>query len=169
MPMIHLSELLDNDKALKHCVIYGKDYEFLPDDAKYVIFEMYCDNPACRCLSLRAKVMQIKTEGNYIEPPAAIIHYEWTTKRSSCRPTLAEDSPNTHIARQLLTVYKKIVRIPDYIKRVKNQYKQVKEKAAEQGREKNILEQTELVMNKIGRNELCPCGSGKKYKRCCST
>jgi uncharacterized protein len=22
---------------------------------------------------------------------------------------------------------------------------------------------------KIGRNELCPCGSGKKYKRCCGT
>lgn len=20
---------------------------------------------------------------------------------------------------------------------------------------------------KIGRNDLCPCGSGKKYKRCC--
>ena len=20
---------------------------------------------------------------------------------------------------------------------------------------------------KLGRNELCPCGSGKKYKRCC--
>ena len=23
------------------------------------------------------------------------------------------------------------------------------------------------VPRKIGRNELCPCGSGKKYKRCC--
>ncbi len=23
------------------------------------------------------------------------------------------------------------------------------------------------VVNKIGRNELCPCGSGKKYKQCC--
>jgi uncharacterized protein YecA (UPF0149 family) len=22
--------------------------------------------------------------------------------------------------------------------------------------------------NKIGRNEPCPCGSGKKYKRCCN-
>ena len=22
-------------------------------------------------------------------------------------------------------------------------------------------------MTKIGRNEPCPCGSGKKYKRCC--
>ena len=24
-------------------------------------------------------------------------------------------------------------------------------------------------MAKIGRNEPCPCGSGKKYKRCCLT
>jgi hypothetical protein len=23
-------------------------------------------------------------------------------------------------------------------------------------------------MYKIGRNELCPCGSGRKYKHCCS-
>ena len=22
---------------------------------------------------------------------------------------------------------------------------------------------------KVGRNELCPCGSGKKYKKCCGT
>ncbi|MFW1965071.1 SEC-C metal-binding domain-containing protein [Acinetobacter baumannii] len=22
-------------------------------------------------------------------------------------------------------------------------------------------------MSKIGRNEQCPCGSGKKYKKCC--
>ena len=24
-----------------------------------------------------------------------------------------------------------------------------------------------IVIEKIGRNELCPCGSGKKYKKCC--
>ena len=23
------------------------------------------------------------------------------------------------------------------------------------------------TVNKIGRNEPCPCGSGKKYKNCC--
>jgi preprotein translocase subunit SecA len=23
------------------------------------------------------------------------------------------------------------------------------------------------VSEKIGRNDLCPCGSGKKYKKCC--
>lgn len=26
---------------------------------------------------------------------------------------------------------------------------------------------TKKVGGKIGRNEPCPCGSGRKYKRCC--
>ncbi len=26
---------------------------------------------------------------------------------------------------------------------------------------------TRVVEKKVGRNELCPCGSGKKYKKCC--
>ena len=27
---------------------------------------------------------------------------------------------------------------------------------------------TKLTEKKVGRNEPCPCGSGKKYKKCCS-
>ncbi len=26
---------------------------------------------------------------------------------------------------------------------------------------------TKVVDNRVGRNEPCPCGSGKKYKKCC--
>jgi SWIM/SEC-C metal-binding protein len=25
------------------------------------------------------------------------------------------------------------------------------------------------VSNKVGRNDSCPCGSGKKFKKCCGT
>ena len=33
---------------------------------------------------------------------------------------------------------------------------------------KNVLnERREYMRKKIGRNDLCPCGSGKKYKLCC--
>ncbi len=32
---------------------------------------------------------------------------------------------------------------------------------------KRRLEQTKEFQKKIGRNEICPCGSGKKYKKCC--
>ncbi|NOY69575.1 MAG: hypothetical protein GXP53_08815 [Deltaproteobacteria bacterium] len=27
--------------------------------------------------------------------------------------------------------------------------------------------QTKIAEKKVGRNEACPCGSGKKYKKCC--
>lgn len=26
---------------------------------------------------------------------------------------------------------------------------------------------TRIVQSKIGRNDICPCGSGKKFKKCC--
>ena len=35
------------------------------------------------------------------------------------------------------------------------------------GEEHPLLEARRERAQKIGRNELCPCGSGKKYKRCC--
>ena len=32
---------------------------------------------------------------------------------------------------------------------------------------KNIARLNITTKRKIGRNEPCPCGSGKKYKKCC--
>lgn len=29
-------------------------------------------------------------------------------------------------------------------------------------------QKTKVVENKVGRNAPCPCGSGKKYKKCCA-
>jgi uncharacterized protein len=34
-------------------------------------------------------------------------------------------------------------------------------------RERNVNALRTIQANKIGRNETCPCGSGKKFKRCC--
>lgn len=36
-------------------------------------------------------------------------------------------------------------------------------KFKKQYKESKIVRNTE----KVGRNDLCPCGSGKKYKKCC--
>ena len=30
-----------------------------------------------------------------------------------------------------------------------------------------VVDQIKKAKVKIGRNEKCPCGSGKKYKKCC--
>ncbi|MBA3722256.1 MAG: preprotein translocase subunit SecA [Parachlamydiaceae bacterium] len=45
------------------------------------------------------------------------------------------------------------------------------ESESESANEPNSEEKSEPVVSgpRIGRNDLCPCGSGKKYKKCCST
>jgi hypothetical protein len=35
-------------------------------------------------------------------------------------------------------------------------------------RDKNIVKFPTLQRQKVGRNDPCPCGSGKKYKKCCA-
>jgi uncharacterized protein YecA (UPF0149 family) len=32
-----------------------------------------------------------------------------------------------------------------------------------------IVHRDKLLEEKLGRNDLCPCGSGKVFKRCCMT
>ena len=31
----------------------------------------------------------------------------------------------------------------------------------------HALTKSSIVVSKVGRNDLCPCGSGRKFKRCC--
>ncbi|MHB1276244.1 MAG: SEC-C metal-binding domain-containing protein [Candidatus Humimicrobiaceae bacterium] len=31
-----------------------------------------------------------------------------------------------------------------------------------------VNELDDLIFKKLGRNDPCPCGSGKKYKKCCA-
>jgi len=38
---------------------------------------------------------------------------------------------------------------------------------ASAGGESATLEPVKRDAKKVGRNDLCPCGSGKKYKNCC--
>ena len=32
---------------------------------------------------------------------------------------------------------------------------------------KNLLGQRGVAFDGIGRNDMCPCGSGRKFKQCC--
>ncbi|HEY8445383.1 MAG TPA: SEC-C metal-binding domain-containing protein, partial [Bacilli bacterium] len=43
----------------------------------------------------------------------------------------------------------------------------VKNTVASSGKEESTKRKPIKVENKIGRNDPCPCGSGKKYKNCC--
>jgi len=45
----------------------------------------------------------------------------------------------------------------------------IKELEGWDGFQPPIQQQPTVKKKKVGRNEPCPCGSGKKYKKCCGT
>jgi uncharacterized protein YecA (UPF0149 family) len=47
-----------------------------------------------------------------------------------------------------------------------NEYDEILENGVKELQEKRLKESPK-VNKKIARNDPCPCGSGKKYKRCC--
>ena len=45
--------------------------------------------------------------------------------------------------------------------------KVAEETGASHGNDKSVKNEPVKSENRVGRNDMCPCGSGKKYKNCC--
>jgi uncharacterized protein YecA (UPF0149 family) len=72
-------------------------------------------------------------------------------------------SPQSELAQALLKKLDFILKNDiSYVKRLKEHYKIFRKAIDKQNQIKPFVSQV-----KIGRNEPCPCGSGKKYKKCC--
>jgi len=72
--------------------------------------------------------------------------------------------PKARLKKDNLTPEEVIETIPLVVKEIYTFYHESKEELL--FRKYNTLEPI-VNNNKIGRNELCLCGSGKKYKKCC--
>lgn len=163
--MLQLNDLLPPEQGEANWIMLGSQHEELPDDARYAIFEYYCDNPGCDCQSLVAVITPLDQDGQRIGKTAAVVDYDWSTKKKACRPTLHEDSPRTQLAEHLLKAYKSFVHSHDYMEHIKRDYARLKVLSAE-NRSKNNMSKISPT-KKIGRNDFCSCGSGRKYKKCC--
>lgn len=63
-------------------------------------------------------------------------------------------------------ILKSVVQVEDNIEREKTtEFGEAKHVSAEDGKEK-VKAQPIVKGEQVGRNDECPCGSGKKYKNC---
>ena len=137
----------------------------------WAVDDQYCVQPGCDCgetvlsfLKLKDATGQVAIQTN--KPPA--IHFNYRTKVFK----LANPGPaGSPAATDLLTAFRQ-------------QHSPVKEKlqlrhsilqSVYAGELLNRLEsdlpstaaEPKITLPKIGRNDPCPCGSGRKYKQCC--
>jgi preprotein translocase subunit SecA len=83
-------------------------------------------------------------------------------------PILNSSSFQSELAPILLDrVNEYVLKDKYYIERIKRHYRMFKDLIEKENRNETSIKPDKKVKIKIGRNAPCPCGSGKKYKRCC--
>ncbi|MCD4687661.1 MAG: SEC-C domain-containing protein [Anaerolineae bacterium] len=149
----------------------------LPED-EYGLLELYCDEPGCDCRRVFFDVYSQKQNKS-----VAVITYGWESKQFYVNwfgkntpsvinelkgPALNATSPQSKLAPALLRLVTNVLKDKHYVARLKRHYAMFRKAVDEQATEERP-KVTPAVSKRIPRNGPCPCGSGKKYKKCCGS
>ena len=127
-------------------------------EGEYFLTESYCNDSSCDCRRVFINII-------HNQEIVATIGYGWEDLPFYERwladkelpvemkgPILELGGQQSEQSSELLKLFKEVIlRDIEYIERLKRHYDMFKS----------------IKKKKIGRNEHCPCGSGKKYKKCC--
>ena len=144
----------------------------------YGLLESYCDEAGCDCRRVFFNVYSERR--NEI---VAVIAYGWEDSKFYADwfggndpkiieelkgPILNSASPQSELAPILLDRVKEYVLKDEYyIERIKRHYHMFKDLIEKETINETSIKSGKKVKRETERNAPCPCGSGKKYKRCC--
>lgn len=159
-----------------------KPYRGIPA-GRYDLVEYFCPDPDCDC---RRGMLNVVEERD-VEHFLASISYAFDRDDLDAGPFLDPLNPQSRYAQALLEVVEEVV-FSDaaYLARLERHYAMVKAAASDATHpayerlqraiatdpdrllfEDDSAEQPQAVRRIVGRNDPCPCGSGRKYKHCC--
>jgi hypothetical protein len=127
---------------------------YLLDDRVFEATEMYCPVPDCSCGEVIVDFETLMPRG--APPPGRV-----TVQRAGAVKFESGKDRGGRLAR-LWAAFEQ--RFPKYLERFARRYPVMKEVGA-----RVEAKPRPSVSTKVGRNEPCPCGSGKKYKKCCGS
>jgi len=145
-----------NDESLQISfdTIYpaSQTFSIEKEDIGYDLIDQYCKNPKCNCTDINIHVFK---DGEY----QFDFFYNYKTKKT-------EDSKYDWVIEKLNAKYKDLkFRFKIRNAKIRLLYS---EKLLEQSKSKlDYMKSLPPSSPQVGRNDKCPCGSGKKYKQCC--
>ena len=152
------------DIADKETLAIQVENETLPDGT-YAFFEYFCDNISCRCTTVTLDIMFFDSDDHEINKAIASIDYAWDKPISRKNPVFHEESTQSDMAPAALELLRRILKDDSsYAKKINDHFEMVR---AYVRAEEQKIPDTQINTSKCGRNDPCPCGSGKKHKKCC--
>jgi hypothetical protein len=130
--------------------VFSADWDLtvVHDKRLYHVVDQYCPNPSCGCDRVLVDFFDLTDHGRHVGSADASMHDGRKVKIGGepLTSTLWNAVCDQHGVKTLRRRYSSIIAV------------------VEQSRP---IAEPVRTPNKIGRNDPCPCGSGKKYKRCC--
>lgn len=156
----------DNEICFGYAEVFGgidaDKFMFNYQDTEYLVDDQYCSNPDCKCNEVVLTFIEIIPEKEVQESKFAI--------RMPLGPGRYQIEHNEQLSKkeieQILQCFKE--HMNDDFRLLKKRYQKMKEFGRMRIKRRKQRE-TKAIVNsaKVGRNDPCPCGSGKKYKKCC--
>lgn len=164
-------------------VLRRGDFGSLPP-GEYAFVELYCDEKNCDCR--RVMIIVLNKEQNRI---LASISMGFDSREDDAGPFLDPLNQQSEHSKDLMALFLEVINAdPAYLARLQRHYVMFKEKIDRKrysGAPFETPGEVERVESfptppslprlgladqgrpKVGRNDPCPCGSGRKYKKCC--
>jgi len=126
---------------------------------KYQIIDHFCLLPKCKCTDVTLDLVPAGEDPMTADPWCSLqlryVNKKWT---------VMEESPPPIPLKEVRSAIEE--QHPDYYKRLRARHEKMK-KIYLNCRSKHYSPPQPVNAEKAGRNDPCPCGSGKKYKKCC--
>ncbi len=140
----------------------------------YLFLDLYCPAPECDCKNGIIDIFKVSKKTILHENKITLKNEPLVTLRFSWEKNPADWEIDVHSSRQnfkktrgFLNLLKTLVK-DSFGEKLKYRYSHFKQTIKEEARSlESMMEYKMETSKKIGRNDLCPCGSGKKYKKCC--
>ena len=160
-------DLSNDDESL--IINIDSHHPILPE-GKYKFIEYYCSYRNCDCNSGAFLMTKLDAEGKETPNRVALMDYTWNQPISIDNPSLGlgHESMDAKFVEAGLEEFKKLLtNDSNTLIKIKKGYAQTREDFKNHPEYQYNPATIKKNTNKIGRNDPCPCGSGKKYKKCC--
>jgi len=145
--------------AYNDALPYGDTLQVTINGMSCIIFDQYCLKPNCSCTDSYLNIIAVDEQGKN-EKELCVISVNYKKEKWEIVESSSADfdlkTLKTAIEQQEQGIYSKL----------KKRHLRLKAIYA-YNKKKHYIPKQESQLPKVGRNDPCPCGSGKKYKKCC--
>jgi SEC-C motif len=132
------------------------------DGVEHILLDQHCVRTGCDCTETYIELAPILPDGNQGEHVGTIL-LDYARRRWQSAP---DDDPPCDLPALRQRIENAI---PDFYTQLSRRHSKLQAIYGHcRKRHLATMRETKMTLPKnVGRNDLCPCGSGKKYKKCC--